>query len=167
MTLKRTGNWARKVPLNSNLPLSSRSRLSSNGRLKRTPPPVFKPPRPKSLPKSLPKTLRDIVWARDEGRCVMCGLALPDKGWECHHRVLRSQGGRDEPANLLALHGPTCHTKAHQNPTWAKRRGYIVHPSTDPATRPVLRHGEDWQLPAPGRWVDSEAPSDYIEEKAA
>jgi 5-methylcytosine-specific restriction endonuclease McrA len=113
----------------------------------------------------MPKELRDLVWDRDGGRCAICGQGLSEKRWECHHRKLRSQGGRDEPANLLALH-PRCHSEAHDNRTWARERGYIVHPNTDPASRAVLRHGAHWQLPAAGRWVDTTAPEGF-EENAA
>lgn len=89
----------------------------------------------------------------------MCGQALSAKRWECHHRRLKSQGGRDERANLLALHD-TCHGRAHGNRTWAKECGYIVHKGHDPETRPVWRHGRYWQLPTPDGWVPCAPPAD-------
>jgi HNH endonuclease len=96
--------------------------------------------------------LRTLVWDRARGRCDMCGQGLARNRWECHHRKLRSQGGPDEPHNLIALHA-RCHEQAHRNRDWARAHGYIVHPSADPATTPVWRHGQRWQLPVAGQWV--------------
>jgi hypothetical protein len=107
--------------------------------------------------KGVPPLMRELVWERGKGRCDICGDDLSRNRWECHHRKLRSQGGADEPLNLLALH-PFCHDKAHGNRDWSRRRGYIVHRNDDPATRPVLRHNRRWQLPVAGQWVDCEPP---------
>lgn len=114
----------------------------------------------------MPEGLRDFVWGRDKGLCVICGLPLDPDRWECHHRKLRSQGGRDEATNLISLHG-SCHAHAHGNRTWARERGYIVHPNDDPATCPVLRHGRRWQSPIAGQWVGAHPPADLDEQGAA
>lgn len=92
----------------------------------------------------------------------MCGEHLPACEWECHHRRLRSQGGKDEPPNLLALHD-CCHARAHRNRAWARRHGYIVHRGDDPAARPVWRHGRSWRLPTPDGWVACAPPVDESE----
>jgi 5-methylcytosine-specific restriction endonuclease McrA len=57
------------------------------------------------------KAIRQGVLERSQGRCEACGKPISGD-WECHHRLLRSQGGKDELSNLLALH-LDCHAKAH------------------------------------------------------
>jgi hypothetical protein len=143
--LKRTPFVSRAAPLKGGF-------LKRGAFVRKGPPPVFKPVR---RPRHLPKVLRDLLWGQSEGLCDLCGIQLPVKGWHAHHRKLKSQGGRDETANLLALHFP-CHDRIHDNPTWSKQRGYIVHPSYDPATRPVHRHERVWSLPKAGHWVATE-----------
>lgn len=110
----------------------------------------------------LPAVLRAAVFVRASGMCDLCGRPLP-RLWHCHHRKLRSQGGRHEPENLLALHD-ACHRKVHNRPTWARRCGYIVARNFDPSARPVWRHRARWQLPTPGRWATAKPP---VTEEAA
>ncbi len=50
--------------------------------------------------------------------CEVCGkpTIIPDN-MEIHHIIYRSQGGSDEPENLIALcagEDDTCHSKAHR-----------------------------------------------------
>jgi hypothetical protein len=88
-----------------------------------------------------------LVWERDMGRCVRCGIGLAGLviSYSCHHRLLRSQGGYDEPANRIMLCGTGttgCHGWAHHNRDAARPGGYILLPTTDgrttdPATVPV------------------------------
>lgn len=108
--------------------------------------------------KTMGKDLRGLVLALAAGLCDMCGLPLPVV-WECHHRRLRSQGGRDERENLLALHD-RCHSRAHLNRFWARAHGYIVERPDEPATRPVWRHGRSWQIPTATGWIDCDPPAD-------
>lgn len=161
--MKRGGRIVRKTELRAKTPLKSGGFLKRGAFVAKQPPVIRLPKPTKRL--TLPKPLRDVVSARDEGLCVLCGGELPRRGWHCHHRKLKSQGGRDEAPNLIGLHDP-CHSHIHMNPNWSKQRGYIVHPNTDPATRPVLRFERSWQLPGDGQWIDTEAPSDYQEEAA-
>jgi hypothetical protein len=112
-----------------------------------------------------PPGMRGAILELAGGCCGMCGRALPGY-WECHHRRLRSQGGRDEIANALALHF-ACHDFAHDNRTWAWVRGYIVHRPDEPATRPVLRHGRVWQLLSDSGWVDCDPPADAPTQRNA
>jgi hypothetical protein len=106
---------------------------------------------------------RKAVYERAAGICDMCATWIQwGDGYECHHRRLRSQGGRNEMANLLALHKFPCHARAHDNRAWARERGFIVHRPDVPARRPVFRHERSWQLPA-----ESWTPSDPPEEMAA
>lgn len=94
------------------------------------------------------RDLRSEVIARAHGRCDMCGQQLDPDDWECHHRKLRAQGGRDELANLLALHG-SCHRVAHHYPAWSYDRGYLVRRGDEPDSVPVLLHGRTPALPGP------------------
>lgn len=52
--------------------------------------------------------LRRQIYERDEGQCVLCG----GSGAHIHHIIFRSQGGKDEPRNLVTLCGH-CHERAH------------------------------------------------------
>lgn len=76
------------------------------------------------------------VKARAGGMCESCGWPISGSG-VVHHRQLRSQGGSDDPANLLHLHD-ACHRWAHEHPTWAYQRGLIVRSWDDPMSVPVL-----------------------------
>lgn len=75
-------------------------------------------PRPKALDKrerakATRTHWRDVtrlVRARDGGKCRCCGRA----GYDVHHVVMRSRGGKDEPANLVLL-CKVCHLDAHQH----------------------------------------------------
>lgn len=42
-----------------------------------------------------------------------------------HHRRLRSQGGGNEPENLLAVCAP-CHDHIHRNPAESYERGWLL-----------------------------------------
>ncbi len=53
-----------------------------------------------------------------------------------HHRIRRSQGGKDEPENLITLCDP-CHRWVHTNPMAARREGLLLARHTDPAAVPV------------------------------
>jgi hypothetical protein len=61
-------------------------------RTKRRPPPTL----------TIPKATRDVVWARDQGRCRVPGCRAT-RNLECHHVVFQSQGGDHDPANLMVI----------------------------------------------------------------
>lgn len=146
--MKRSGPIARRTPL------VSRSGLARTGSLVRSTPLPRAAVRARRTPVvevGAWQVLRLAVLARAGGRCDHCGLLLGDV-WECHHRKLRSRGGRDDMTNLVALH-LSCHELAHGNPAWAEERGLIVASHADPAGVPVLRHGRARQLPTPGGWI--------------
>ena len=90
---------------------------------------------------------RKDVYARSEGNCDLCATWIPWDDYECHHRRLRSQGGLDQMANLVALHKFPCHDELHRQRRMARETGFIVHRPDDPAHTPVLRHGKTWSLP--------------------
>jgi 5-methylcytosine-specific restriction endonuclease McrA len=113
----------------------------SSGLRRRTPlrrSPPARRRQPKQKVGSAPPELRAIVWERESYRCASCGCWLA-AGWHCHHRKLRSQGGRHELPNLLALCA-ACHGWAHENPADAQARGLIVPSWAIPAVRAVFCH---------------------------
>lgn len=57
----------------------------------------------------LTKTMRKSIYKRDGYACALCGRA---DGLQIHHVVHRSQGGPNEPWNLVTL-CPMCHQLAH------------------------------------------------------
>ena len=68
------------------------------------------------------------------GLCEVSWDALcTGRAQHTHHRVLRSQGGDNSPANLIAV-CLNCHTQIHANPGESYCRGYLVHQWDDPAT---------------------------------
>jgi RNA-directed DNA polymerase len=53
------------------------------------------------------------LWLEQDGRCPVCGEALTEaRGWQCHHRKRRCDGGRSTIDNLQLLH-PNCHRQVH------------------------------------------------------
>ena len=102
--------------------------------------------------------LRAAVSIRSDGRCERCKGVL-DWGWECHHRKLRSQGGRDELSNLLALHS-SCHRDAHDQPKQSYRVGLLVRSHVDPRTASLLLFGTRWVLLDPsGAYTPTKEPT--------
>lgn len=88
--------------------------------------------------------MRPLVLERSGGRCEFAALyedgsqiaACPLPATEVHHRKMRSAGGRNELANLVAA----CrdhHQIAHADPGYAYEHGWLVHPWQDPAEVPV------------------------------
>lgn len=64
-----------------------------------------------------------------------------------HHRWLRSRGGPNTRANLVAVCRP-CHDYAHRHRTQARASGWIIDSKSerqDPVSAPVLRAGRWWQ----------------------
>lgn len=76
---------------------------------------------------------REEIRARDQHRCSRCGKGGP---LHVHHRVRRSQGGRDAAPNLITL-CEACHRWVHANPYAARREGLLLPPHYDPAQIPV------------------------------
>ena len=54
----------------------------------------------------IPKKVKDIVWERDDHRCIICGSyhAMPNS-----HFIRRSQGGLGIPENIVTM-CMRCHT---------------------------------------------------------
>lgn len=95
---------------------------------------------------AMPKDVYEAVFARSEWGAVdqACEAMIPGvctlRPTHWHHRKLRSQGGKHEVVNGLAVCSP-CHNHFHAHPAEAVERGWIVKSAADPAEQPVLRHG--------------------------
>lgn len=86
--------------------------------------------------KSMHPSLRSEVMRSTGGKCVLC----PRDAAHLHHRKLRSQGGTDDPDNLIPLCNG-CHETIHANPEWAMEHGLIV-----PSYAKILPwFGTDWR----------------------
>lgn len=58
--------------------------------------------------------LRNLWWWQD-GLCPRCSQPITKTtGWNVHHKVKRSEGGKDNWSNLVLLH-PNCHRQHHAN----------------------------------------------------
>ena len=88
----------------------------------------------KSTPRPIPPRVKEAVFARDEYLCQWC--RVPGGALDAHHRLRRSQGGRDVPHHLVSVHR-LCHDEIHREPEEARRRGFLVR-SEDELTRPLL-----------------------------
>jgi hypothetical protein len=110
----------RYVPLSRRTPLRSR--------------PVDEAGRPS-------RETRELVQARDGGRCVVCGcggLLHP------HHRRPVGAGGSRNPevhaaVNLVSVCAG-CHRRIHARPAWARAAGLLLAAGADPRAVPVLVH---------------------------
>lgn len=90
---------------------------------KPTPTPKAEPKRLSSRPRPVDARAARETYERDSFTCQWCrrpgGRLVP------HHRLRRSQGGKDEPRFLVSVHG-VCHDYIHDHPAEAKRRGFLV-----------------------------------------
>lgn len=85
--------------------------------------------------------IKALVLVRSHHICEGCGRALPD---DVHHRQPRGMGGvfghaahvANSASNLLALCRP-CHDFTEDQPTEARRRGWLVPHWTDSWSAPV------------------------------
>ncbi len=83
--------------------------------------------RPRYSP--VPESLVLELVKRSDGRCEFPGCR--EKATDFHHRQLRSQGGKNELANLLAL-DRAHHRWVHDNPAESYERGLLVKSWQDP-----------------------------------
>lgn len=61
------------------------------------------------LTANIPNNIRKAVYRRDGYRCALCDST---KGLQIHHYVHRSEGGSNQPQNLITLCWK-CHAVAH------------------------------------------------------
>lgn len=83
-----------------------------------------------------------LLQARAAGACERCGHECGPV--ERHHRKRRREGG-DSLENLVVL-GRECHREVHAHPELARREGFIVSVSRDPADVPVHWRRREWVL---------------------
>jgi hypothetical protein len=97
------------------------------------------------------KATREAVYERDGYACVCCGASVLGRPRSLGHRLRRSQGGSNAASNLLTFlgrgdgsTGQDDHHKRIDNRTdpHDEARGLTVRSGTDPATVPVMIHGE-------------------------
>lgn len=68
--------------------------------------------------------------------CVLCGRPAA----HTHHRKLRSQGGTDDPVNLIRL-CLACHNVVHDHPAESYEKGWLVHSWDEPTPlAPIEEH---------------------------
>lgn len=73
-----------------------------------------------------PAWRRSRAWTfeRSGGRCEARQHGCTGRAEQAHHIRRRSQGGSDDPSNLLAVCG-RCHTWIHSNPAEARELGFL------------------------------------------
>lgn len=103
--------------------------------------------------------VRQLCFARADGRCDYCGQPLGFDAFDCHHRRRRSQLGDDNPITCIAVHR-TCHEVIHRNVRVSLLGGFLCKSWQDPAARPMHLHHETWVVPRRDRWDDAEPQSD-------
>ncbi len=68
---------------------------------------------------------RLVVFQRSMGMCEARWEGCVRVANHAHHMKRRSQGGKNEPSNLLAV-CHVCHDKIHRNPSEAFEKGHLV-----------------------------------------
>ena len=87
-------------------------------------PRVREPKRLQSRPHVIPLPVRLAVKERQGHVCAWC--KVPGGALDVHHRLRRSQGGKDDLRTLVAVHR-RCHDAIHTTHlTEARSRGFLV-----------------------------------------
>lgn len=113
------------------------------------------------------RATREATYKRDGHACVCCGVSILDKPHSVGHRKRRSQGGSNDPSNLITLLGlgdgrlDDDHHKRidSRSDRHDAARGLTVRSDQDPALVPVMIHGEQGGFLA---WLDD--ASHYLDE---
>lgn len=170
--LKRGNSELKRTPM----PRRSASDASSGGP---THPTRNGPVKPRLESSVIPEPIRLAVYARDEWRCMRCGIYIPDSGrrWGLQHRRPRQRGGSrllHTMPNLVLLCGwtvdaGTCTEWVELvDRTQATAEGWLLPHKfrrITPEVWPVLRwtpDGPRWQQPG-DEWVPAEPHPDQIE----
>ena len=59
-------------------------------------------------------------WGYGEQDVILCENCGWKRAADCHHLLFKSQGGKDEIENLMAL-CRNCHVEAHRSPVYNKK----------------------------------------------
>lgn len=90
---------------------------------------------------------RALVLERDHYRCVCCGVSVIGRRYSLQHRKRRSQGGGNDPSNLITVLGDGtsgCHARIDSRiDPHDEARGYTVRSWQDPALTGVMVFSED------------------------
>jgi hypothetical protein len=89
--------------------------------------------------------MKEAVRKRDEHACARCGISITGRLHSIHHRVRRSQGGKNVPECLVTLCGDGllgCHGWVHRNPAEARAFGWLLLGTDDPALEGVTYASE-------------------------
>ncbi|MGH8549884.1 MAG: HNH endonuclease signature motif containing protein [Methylococcales bacterium] len=55
------------------------------------------------------------LWWNQEKECPICRQKITkETGWHVHHILPKSEGGKDNPSNLVTVH-PNCHRQIHSH----------------------------------------------------
>ena len=144
--MNRSGNL-RRTPMpqrNAPLPRGQLSRSLSPRHVPRTGAEV-KPLRKAQRDTGPNDATRELVKGRDSHSCVRCGRTVTGQPYSVHHRKRRSQGGRNDPENLILLCGTGtlgCHGWVHRNIVEAQASGWLVKGAEDPARVSVMVFSE-------------------------
>lgn len=165
--LERRTPLTRKTPLKAGAPLQRKTPMTrasppartASARAQPAAPddqaraPGARPARRRARDTGATRAQRDVVFARDGGRCARCGIDLTSGSTphNDHHRQGRGMGGRQGsarsranlPARRLTLCGSGatgCHGWVTEHPAEAERTGMVVRRGggIDPARVPVL-----------------------------
>jgi len=105
------------------------------------------------------KDIAEAVLQRAGNYCEACGLPCSD--FALHHRRLKSQGGKDEVCNLIAVHH-MCHNlgthSIHMRPKKAIDRGQICPSWAEPSEFPLMLSDDSKVL------LDNEGNYIYLKE---
>jgi hypothetical protein len=102
------------------------------------------------------RRIAEAVLNRAGNYCEKCGNSGYD--FALHHRRLKSQGGKDEVCNLMAVHHK-CHNMGtdaiHMNPAKSIEMGWIVPSWAQPAEYPLhLSDGSKVLLDNEGSYIE-------------
>lgn len=89
--------------------------------------------------------MKAAIRKRDDYACARCGINVAERLHSIHHRVRRSQGGRNVPECLITLCGDGvrgCHGWVHRNVAEARAAGWLLLGTDDPALEGVTYASE-------------------------
>ena len=88
-------------------------------------PPMTVKQRQRLKPKRRPVDAQAAATAYERDGYVCRWCQAPGGHLDAHHVLRRSQGGKDEPGNLVSVHR-LCHSYIHEHPLEAKSRGFLA-----------------------------------------